>query len=198
MSLMALAAFMNPACLQREEGTLESGIEMEAFLRDVEKRAYRITVASIRDADEALDIVQEAMINLVRKYSDRSAEEWRPLFYRILKNKIRDWQRRGIVRGRVMSFFGGQEGETYDPVAQAVGPRAANPDDAVARSDAMDALEEALADLPRRQREAFMLRNFEGLSVAETATAMGCSDGSVKTHYSRAVHRLRDLLGEHF
>ena len=115
MSLMALAAFMNPACLQREEGTLESGIEMEAFLRDVEKRAYRITVASIRDADEALDIVQEAMINLVRKYSDRSAEEWRPLFYRILKNKIRDWQRRGIVRGRVMSFFGGQEGETYDP-----------------------------------------------------------------------------------
>ena len=195
---MALAAFMNPACLQREEGTLESGIEMEAFLRDVEKRAYRITVASIRDADEALDIVQEAMINLVRKYSDRSAEEWRPLFYRILKNKIRDWQRRGIVRGRVMSFFGGQEGETYDPVAQAVGPRAANPDDAVARSDAMDALEEALADLPRRQREAFMLRNFEGLSVAETATAMGCSDGSVKTHYSRAVHRLRDLLGEHF
>ncbi len=195
---MALAAFMNPACLQREEGTLESGIEMEAFLRDVEKRAYRITVASIRDADEALDIVQEAMINLVRKYSDRSAEEWRPLFYRILKNKIRDWQRRGIVRGRVMSFFGGQEGETYDPVAQAAGPRAANPDDAVARSDAMDALEEALADLPRRQREAFMLRNFEGLSVAETATAMGCSDGSVKTHYSRAVHRLRDLLGEHF
>ncbi len=171
---------------------------MEAFLRDVEKRAYRITVASIRDADEALDIVQEAMINLVRKYSDRSAEEWRPLFYRILKNKIRDWQRRGIVRGRVMSFFGGQEGETYDPVAQAAGPRAANPDDAVARSDAMDALEEALADLPRRQREAFMLRNFEGLSVAETATAMGCSDGSVKTHYSRAVHRLRDLLGEHF
>ena len=195
---MALAAFMNPTCLGREEATLESGIEMEAFLREVETRAYRITLANIRDADEALDIVQDAMINLVRKYSDRSAEEWRPLFYRILKNRIRDWQRRGIVRGRVMSFFGGQEGETYDPVAQAPGPSADNPDDAVARGEAMEALEEALADLPRRQREAFMLRNFEGLNVSETATAMGCSEGSVKTHYSRAVHRLRELLGEHF
>jgi RNA polymerase sigma-70 factor (ECF subfamily) len=96
-----------------------------------------------------------------------------------------------------MSFFGGQEGEEYDPIAQAPGPTAENPVEALARSDAMDALEQALRDLPRRQREAFMLRNFEGLNVADTATAMGCSDGSVKTHYSRAVHRLRDMLGEH-
>jgi len=194
---MTLAALMQPTCLPREEGTLESGIEMDAFLREVETRAYRITLASIRDADEALDIVQDAMISLVRKYSARPAEEWRPLFYRILKNRIRDWQRRGIVRGRVMSFFGGQEGEAYDPVAQAPGPAASNPAEAVARGEAMDAVEEALGNLPGRQREAFMLRNFEGLSVAETATAMGCSEGSVKTHYSRAVHRLRDLLGDH-
>ena len=194
---MTLAAFMQPACLPREERTLESGIEMDAFLREVETRAYRITVASIRDADEALDIVQDAMISLVRKYSGRPAEEWRPLFYRILKNRIRDWQRRGVVRGRVMSFFAGQEGESYDPVAQAPGPSTGNPSEAVARGEAMDALEEALGVLPRRQREAFTLRNFEGLSVSETATAMSCSEGSVKTHYSRAVHRLRELLGEH-
>ena len=195
---MALAALMNPTCLHREEGTLESGIEMEAFLREVETRAYRITLASIRDADEALDIVQDAMINLVRKYSDRDADEWRPLFYKILKNRIRDWQRRGIVRGRVMSFFGGQEGETYDPVAQAPGPTSVNPVETLERGEAMAALEDALAELPGRQREAFALRNFEGLNVSETATAMGCSEGSVKTHYSRAVHRLRDMLGEHF
>ena len=195
---MTLTAIMQPICLPREERTLESGIEMDAFLREVEARAYRITVASIRDADEALDIVQDAMISLVRKYSERPPEEWRPLFYRILKNRIRDWQRRGVVRGRVMSFFGGQEGETYDPVAHAPGPSTSNPDETVARGEAMDALEEALAELPRRQREAFMLRNFEGLSVSETAMAMGCSEGSVKTHYSRAVHRLRELLGEHF
>lgn len=195
---MALAVLMRPICLPREEGTLESGIEMDAFLREVEKRAYRMTLASIRDADEALDIVQDAMISLVRKYSSRPSEEWRPLFYRILKNRIRDWQRRGIVRGRVMSFFGGQEGEGYDPVAQAPGPAASSPAETVARNEAMDALEAALAELPGRQREAFMLRNFEGLNVSETATAMGCSQGSVKTHYSRAVHRLRELLGEHF
>ncbi len=195
---MALAATLQARmCLQREDETLDSRAEMEAFLREVEARAFRIAVVSTRDADEALDIVQDAMISLARRYADRSVEEWRPLFYRILKNRIRDWQRRRIVRGRVMSFFGGQEGEEYDPIAQAPGPSSENPTAALARSDAMDALEQALRDLPRRQREAFMLRNFEGLDVAETAAAMGCSDGSVKTHYSRAVHRLRETLGEH-
>lgn len=195
---MTLAVFVQATCLPKEERTLESGIEMDAFLREVEKRAYRITAASIRDADEALDIVQDAMISLVRKYSGRPAEEWRPLFYRILKNRIRDWQRHGVVKGRVLSFFGGQEGETYDPVAQAPGPSTSNPDEAAARGEAMAALEKELAKVPRRQREAFMLRNFEGLSVSETAIAMSCSEGSVKTHYFRAVHRLRESLGEHF
>lgn len=195
---MALAVTLQaPMCLQKEDGTLESRAGMEGFLREVETRAFRIAVISTRDAGEALDIVQDAMISLARRYADRSAEEWRPLFYRILKNRIRDWQRRRIVRGRVMSFFGGQEGEEYDPIAQAPGPTSENPLEALARSDAMDALEQALRELPKRQREAFMLRNFEGLDVADTATAMGCSDGSVKTHYSRAVHRLRDALGEH-
>ena len=195
---MALAATLQARmCLQREDETLDSRAEMEAFLREGEARAFRIAVVSTRDADEALDIVQDAMISLARRYADRSVEEWRPLFYRILKNRIRDWQRRRIVRGRVMSFFGGQEGEEYDPIAQAPAPSSENPTAALARSDAMDALEQALRDLPRRQREAFMLRNFEGLDVAETAAAMGCSDGSVKTHYSRAVHRLRETLGEH-
>ena len=195
---MALAATLQAhVCLQTEDETLESRVEMEAFLREVETRAFRIAVVSTRDAGEALDIVQDAMISLARRYADRSVDEWRPLFYRILKNRVRDWQRRRIVRGRVMSFFGGQEGEEYDPIAQAPGPSSEDPTEALARSDAMDALEQALRDLPRRQREAFMLRNFEGLGVAETAAAMGCSDGSVKTHYSRAVHRLRETLGEH-
>ncbi|MEE8093553.1 MAG: RNA polymerase sigma factor [Gammaproteobacteria bacterium] len=195
---MALAATLQAhVCLQREDETLESRAEMEVFLRDVETRAFRIAVVSTRDADEALDIVQDAMISLARRYADRSVEEWRPLFYRILKNRIHDWQRRRIVRGRVLSFFGGQEGEEYDPIAQAPGPSSENPIEALARGQAMEALEQALRDLPRRQREAFTLRNFEGLDVAETAAAMGCSDGSVKTHYSRAVHRLRESLGEH-
>ena len=183
--------------LERED-TLESRAAIEAFLREVETRAFRIAVMNVRDRDEALDIVQDCMIRLVRRYSQRPSEEWRPLFYRILQNRIRDVQRRRSVRSRVLSFFGGLESEEeYDPIVMAPGPEADNPLDQVLAQDAMRALEQALPMLPPRQREAFALRNFEGLDVAQTAVAMNCTEGSVKTHYSRAVHRLRELLREH-
>jgi RNA polymerase sigma-70 factor (ECF subfamily) len=152
---------------------------------------------NIRDRDEALDAVQDSMIRLVRRYSDRPTEEWRPLFYRILQNRIRDLQRRRTVRSRVLSFFGGVESDEYDPIVAAPGPSSDDPLDRLQASDAMQALEQALLMLPARQREAFSLRNFEGLDVAQTAQAMSCTEGSVKTHYSRAVHRLRELLKEH-
>lgn len=179
--------------------TFDRAVDMEAFLREVETRAYRIAVVGVRDRDEALDIVQDAMIRLVRRYSCRPAEEWRPLFYRILQNRIRDAQRRSGVRSRVLAFFGGggDGEEAFDPIAAAPAERHADPLAALIGDDAMRALDEALRLLPMRQREAFMLRNFEGFDVAQTATAMGCTEGSVKTHYSRAVHRLRELLGEH-
>ena len=180
------------------DDTLESRVAIEAFLREVETRAFRIAVMNVRDRDEALDIVQDCMIRLVRRYSRRPSEEWRPLFYRILQNRIRDVQRRRSVRSRVLSFFGGLESdEEYDPIVAAPGPEADNPLDQVLAQDAMRALEQALLMLPPRQREAFSLRNFEGLDVAQTAAAMKCTEGSVKTHYSRAVHRLRELLKEH-
>lgn len=180
------------------EGALESGAEIAAFLRQVEARAYRIAVMGIRDRDEALDAVQDAMIRLVRRYADRPSEEWAPLFYRILQNRIRDLQRRRAVRTRVLSFFGGQpEEDEFDPLVEAPGPRSEQPQERNEASDVMRALERALATLPARQREAFTLRNFEGLDVAQTAVAMSCTEGSVKTHYSRAVHRLRELLAEH-
>ena len=183
---------------RNREDTLDSGVEIEAFLRDVETRAFRIAYVNVRDRDEALDIVQDSMIRLVRRYASRPKEEWRPLFYRILQNRIRDVQRRRIVRSRVLSFFGGVGGdEEYDPIVEAPGPSSENPLDQVQASDAMQALEQALLMLPGRQREAFTMRNFEGLDVAQTAAAMRCTQGSVKTHYSRAVHRLRELLKEH-
>jgi RNA polymerase sigma-70 factor (ECF subfamily) len=167
-------------------------------LRDVEARAYRIALVQIRDRHEALDIVQDAMIRLVQRYANRPSEEWPPLFYRILQNRIRDVQRRRAVRSRVLSFFGGMPSEEeHDPIVEAPAPRGENPLEQATADDAMRALERALDDLPARQREAFMLRNFEGLDVAQTATAMGCTEGSVKTHYSRAVHRLREVLAEH-
>ena len=181
-----------------DERTHAVEADLEGFLREVEKRSYRIAAMSTGDADEALDIVQDAMISLAKRYSNRPAEEWRPLFYRILHNRIRDWHRRRRVRNGVLRFFGGQEGDEPDAVANACDPVAVAPEQAVAHAEALAALEQALQSLPARQREAFVLRNFEGLDVAETAAAMGCSDGSVKTHFSRATHRLRELLSEYY
>ena len=180
------------------EGALDSGAAIEAFLKDVEARAYRIAVMGVRDRDEAFDIVQDAMIRLVRRYAHRPSVEWPPLFYRILQNRIRDMQRRRTVRSRVLSFFGGMPSEDeFDPIVEAPAPSNENPLEHVAADDAMRALERALESLPTRQREAFTLRNFEGLDVAQTALAMNCTQGSVKTHYSRAVHRLREVLADH-
>jgi RNA polymerase sigma-70 factor, ECF subfamily len=183
---------------RRGEDTLDSTAAIDAFLREVETRAYRIALVQVRDRDDALDIVQDSMIRLVRRYARRPSEEWRPLFFRILQNRIRDVQRRRVVRSRVLSFFGGTPSDDeLDPLLAAPAPSGETPLARVLAGDAMQALEEALGTLPARQREAFALRTLEGLDVAQTAQAMGCTEGSVKTHYSRAVHRLRELLEEH-
>jgi RNA polymerase sigma-70 factor (ECF subfamily) len=178
--------------LQREQ-------QLDRFLADVERRALRIAEIGVRDRDEALDLVQDAMLKLVRSYGTRNSAEWAPLFYRILQNGVRDWHRRKAVRNRVMAWFGhgADEDNDYDLVAAAPDPSGRSPDEEAQNSEAMDSLERALHQLPPRQREAFMLRTFEGLDVAGTAVAMGCSEGSVKTHYSRAIHSLRETLGEH-
>ncbi len=175
---------------------------MNKFLADVERRAFRIAQLALRSVEDAQDAVQEAMFQLAKRYSARPPEEWAPLFYKILQSRIRDTQRRRVVRNRVLSFFGGQKGDgdddLPDPIASAVDPTALDPAEQVAQGEAMVALEGALAALPARQREAFMLRILEGLDVAQTAQSMGCSEGSVKTHLSRAVHSLREALGEHW
>ena len=179
--------------------TLQREAKLNRFFVEVEKRALRIAEISIRDRDEALDLVQDSMVKLARNYADKPTEEWTPLFYRILQNRIRDWQRRQAVRGRVMVWFGrGNDDNDYDPVAAAPDPAGRTPDEQLQSQEAMASLEIALGKLPARQREAFMLRTFEGMDVAGTASAMGCSEGSVKTHYSRAVHSLRESLGEHW
>ena len=180
--------------------TLQRERQLNQFLAGVERRALRFAEIAVRDRDEALDLVQDAMIKLARNYAEQPEDEWTPLFYRILQNGIRDWYRRQVVRNRVMVWFGrgAKEDNDYDPVAMAPDPAGRSPDELVQTSEAMQELESAVGRLPARQREAFMLRTFEGLDVAGTAVAMGCSQGSVKTHYSRAVHALRDALGEHW
>jgi RNA polymerase sigma-70 factor (ECF subfamily) len=178
---------------------LQKEQQLNRFLAEVERRALRIAEIGVRDRDEALDLVQDAMIKLARNYSARSQEEWTPLFYRILQNGVRDWHRKQAVRNRVMSFFGrkGNDDNDYDAVAAAPDRGGRAPDEELQNHEAMQGLEIAVHNLPARQREAFTLRTFEGLDVATTATAMGCSQGSVKTHYSRAVHSLRATLAEH-
>ena len=169
---------------------------LDRFLSDVERRAYRIARIAVRNDDDALDIVQDAMLQLARRYGRRPAEEWRPLFFRILQNRIRDCLRRRKVRTQLMGWWPKSvEDADADPL-DAIADAGPLPAQRVATSQAMHALELALAELPARQQEAFMLRNFEGLDVADTALAMRCSEGSVKTHYSRAVHALRERLGD--
>lgn len=184
----------------KEAMTLQRERQLNQFLAGVERRALRFAEIAVRDRDEALDLVQDAMIKLARNYAEQPEDEWTPLFYRILQNGIRDWYRRQMVRNRVMVWFGrgAKEDNDYDPVAQAPDPAGRSPDELAQIGETMQELEAAVGRLPARQREAFMLRTFEGLDVAGTAVAMGCSQGSVKTHYSRAVHSLRDALGEHW
>jgi RNA polymerase sigma-70 factor (ECF subfamily) len=182
-----------------EGAVLEYTRELEKFLAEIERRAFRMAQVALRDPDDALDVVQDAMLKLTRSYASRPSAEWRPLFYRILENGIRDLQRRRTVRKRVMTWLPGPkedpENEAQDPLENVADSGPTIPEKLM-QGQAMEQLEESLRALPARQREAFMLRNFEGMDVAETASAMTCSEGSVKTHYSRAVHALRERLGE--
>jgi RNA polymerase sigma-70 factor (ECF subfamily) len=196
------ATLPHGGCLQaeREELSLDNRRAMDRFLAGVEARAFRMAQFAVRDADDALDIVQDTMIRLTRSYSQRPETEWAPLFFRILKNRITDHQRRNTVRNRVFAWIGrgNDDDPAPDPVAQAPGRDSDRPERRLVTSDAMQALETAVHALPARQQQAFLLRALEELSVADTAQAMGCSQGSVKTHYSRAVHSLREVLGEHW
>ncbi len=152
------------------------------------------------DHEEALDLVQETMLKLVQRYAHKPETEWKPLFYKILHNGIRDWQRRTWIRTRWRVWLG----QSYPENAEATEapweslPDLSIPDPAIQldQTRAMTRLKSSLQTLPSRQREAFLLRAWEGLDVAQTAQAMGCSTGSVKTHYSRAIHALRNHLAE--
>jgi RNA polymerase sigma-70 factor (ECF subfamily) len=167
------------------------------FLASVELRAFKMAVIALRHEDDALDAVQDAMLQLARAYGARPAEEWKPLFYRILENRIRDVQRRRMTRNKVIAWLPWRRDgdELPDPIEQAPSPELP-PGQRLELDEAIAALEGAVSQLPRRQQQAFMLRTVEGMDVAQTAAAMGCSEGSVKTHYFRALNALRQKLGD--
>jgi RNA polymerase sigma-70 factor (ECF subfamily) len=192
------ADLVPPGKAHLRDSTQDGARSLETFLASVERKAFRIAQIALRHEADALDVVQDAMLQLSTRYAARPPEEWRPLFYRILENRVRDVQRRRSVRNRVMAYMpwrAEDQEDAADPIDQAI-DRAPLPAAQLESDEAMAALEQAIAGLPARQRQAFLLRNFEGLDVAQTAATMKCSQGSVKTHYFRALHALRAKLGE--
>lgn len=176
--------------------------DLDAFLAEVEARATRMAALAMGNLDDALDIVQDAMFSFVRHYADKPQEQWRPLFYRVLQNGIRDALRRRSVRRavvQVLDWWRGGEAEPpgEDPLERLADPAARDPAELAAAGQGMDALLAAVAKLPARQQQTFLLRAWEGLDTAETALAMGLTEGSVKTHYSRALAALREKLKDY-
>ena len=168
----------------------------------MERRAYKQALFAVRESENALDIVQDSMLKLAEKYGAKPAAEWPMLFQRILQNTIRDFYRRQKVRSLWVTLFSslsaGREDDDSDPletlaVEDPSGSRG-GPADQLEQSQVVEIIEKELQRLPARQRQALLLRYREELDVAETAAVMGCSEGSVKTHCSRAAHALAAAL----
>jgi RNA polymerase sigma-70 factor, ECF subfamily len=176
--------------------------ELSGFLMEVEKRAYKQTLFATREEQAALDIVQDSMLKLAEKYAHKPAEELPMLFQRILQNTTRDFFRRQKVRNTwttlISAWSSKEDSEDQDPLEtleiEQNSSIASSPANQLEQSQVVALIEEAIESLPARQREAFLLRYWEELDVNETAVAMGCSEGSVKTHCSRAVHALAEKL----
>ncbi|MBM3392222.1 MAG: RNA polymerase sigma factor [Betaproteobacteria bacterium] len=176
-------------------------IELSDFLASVERRAFKQSLFAVRDDEAALDIVQDAMLKLAEKYGDKPAGELPMLFQRILQNTIRDYYRRQKVRSlwtTLLSAFTPSDDDEADPLetleVEQGSYSPATPHGSVEQSQVLAIIEEEIKKLPPRQREAFLMRYWEDMDIAETAAAMGCSEGSVKTHCSRATHSLAAAL----
>ncbi|MCK6385282.1 MAG: RNA polymerase sigma factor [Rhodocyclaceae bacterium] len=170
-------------------------------MASVERRAYKQALFAVRDEDAALDIVQDAMLKLAEKYGDKPARELPMLFQRILQNTIRDYYRRQKVRSlwtTLFSAFSPADEDDHDLLETLEVEQGSysptTPHGSLEQSQVIAIIEEEIRKLPPRQREAFLMRYWEDLDIAETAAAMGCSEGSVKTHCSRATHSLAAAL----
>ena len=174
--------------------------ELSDFLASVEKRAFKTAFYAVKNEDAALDLVQDAMVRLAEKYGDRPSAELPLLFTRILQNATLDYHRRQKVRNTwttLFSAFTKDDDEELDPLellSNDENHSQESSENQVERAQIMHAIEKELEKLPARQREAFLMRYWEEMDLAETAAAMGCSEGSVKTHCSRATHTLAAAL----
>ena len=159
-----------------------------------------IALIALSDHDEALDVVQDTMIRLVNKYQHRPSGEWRTLFFTILHNRITDSHRKNTLRYRLFGWFerSTDSDDTGSPLDSVSSQASLQPQQQLVTTNTMSELEQAVSALPLRQQQAFMLRMVEELDTRETAEAMGCSSGSVKTHLSRALAALKEKLEDHY
>ncbi|GAB1264473.1 RNA polymerase sigma factor [Aurantivibrio infirmus] len=169
---------------------------IDSFLANTEKRAFRMALLATKDKSESLDIVQDSMMKLVEYYSDRDASDWGPLFHKILQNNIIKWYRQQRRKKRWFWQAPPNDEEDSEFVAQAESPEWEIPDAIWERSEKVDAVVNAVEQLAIRQQQAFLLRCWEGYDTSTTAEIMECSEGSVKTHYFRALQNLRALLDD--
>lgn len=195
------ATFLHFAQDFHKETTLASSYQLSNFLESVERRAFKQAMFAVHEEEAALDIVQDAMLKLAEKYGDRPEEELPLLFQRILQNTIRDFYRRSKVRSMwttLLSAFSSGDDDDNDPLETLAADEDQNgartPESQLLQAQTLNAIEDEIKKLPTRQREAFLMRYWEDMDISETAAAMGCSEGSVKTHCSRATHALATAL----
>lgn len=165
---------------------------LNGFLKSVQRKAFAQAEYAVGNRDEALDIVQDSMLKLAKNYGGHSQEEWPLLFQRILQNQIRDWYRRQKVR-RIL-FWWEQHQDEHDYIPEMLASAALSPTTLVESEQSVECLDRQIQALPFRQQQVFLLRAFWGHSIEETAKILGCTAGTVKTHYSRALNALREQL----
>lgn len=173
--------------------------QLDGFLKQHEQSAYKMALALIKHREEALEIVQDSMLKLVQNYANKPQEEWVLLFFRIVQNKVKDHHRQKSFRSLFQMFLPSQdEDQQEDLIQQVEDVRGQSPDQYLQNTDDMNGVLTALSQLPLRQKQTFILRAWQELSVKETAFTLNISEGSVKTHYSRALAQLKSLLGTQY
>ena len=171
-------------------------LHMDLFLAQIEKKAYTMVKMSVGGHADAIDLLQDSMFKLAVKYADKPSQEWKPLFYRILHNRINDWHRQQKLKNMLFFWITTDVDKNQDDVLVDESKPLCKPEESMDVTQQRETVLNELSALSEKQRQCFLLRSWEGLSVAETSKIMGCSQGSVKTHYFRAVNKLRKVLGE--
>ena len=193
-----LTARMNSDMSPESNGSKKEYSTIEEFLKFISPRAFAICFMSCKNQDDAHDIVQSSMCKLVEKYRNNAQSQWKPLFYTILRNKLNDFHRKRLLLGRFFVEVDNDleqiDNQNHSSQSMVNNFSANNPDILMDREKRILLLMSSVAALPNRKQQAFIFRYLEGYSTNQTALAMNCSEGSVKTHLSRANQKLKFLL----